>query len=424
MRTKIFLSLLLFLGAWLSAGAQLTLEECYRQARANYPLIRQYGLIEKTREYNLENAARGYLPQLAFSAQATYQSDVTRIPIDLEALGFTGVEIPTLSQDQYKAELSLNQTIWDGGAIRSRRKTLRTQAEVEQRDLDVSLYALRDRVNQLYFGILLTDARLGQSRVLQDELQRHLDQVASYINNGIANQADYDALRVELLKARQDEVQLRHARRAYVAMLSRFIGQELREGVTLEKPRGDRPNVSRNQRPELALFEAQIRNLRAQDTSITAGLTPRLSLFATGGYGKPGLDMFENKFQLYGLAGVRLSWDIGSFWTQKNDRRKIQTGIQSVEAQRETFLFNTALEVEQHNATIDRYEEQLRYDDEIIALRRSVRRASEAKMANGTLSGTDLASDIHAEQAAIQEKIVHEISLLMTIYEHKYATNN
>ena len=424
MRTKIFLSLLLFLGAWLTAGAQLTLEECYRQARANYPLIRQYGLIEKTREYNLENAARGYLPQLAFSAQATYQSDVTRIPIDLDALGFTGVEIPTLSQDQYKAELSLNQTIWDGGAIRSRRKTLRTQAEVEQRDLDVSLYALRDRVNQLYFGILLTDARLGQSRVLQDELQRHLDQVASYINNGIANQADYDALRVELLKARQDEVQLRHARRAYLAMLSRFIGQELREGVTLEKPRGDRPNVSRNQRPELALFEAQIRNLRAQDTGITAGLTPRLSLFATGGYGKPGLDMFENKFQLYGLAGVRLSWDIGSFWTQKNDRRKIQTGIQSVEAQRETFLFNTALEVEQHNATIDRYEEQLRYDDEIIALRRSVRRASEAKMANGTLSGTDLASDIHAEQAAIQEKIVHEISLLMAIYEHKYATNN
>ena len=424
MRTKIFLSLLLFLGAWLTAGAQLTLEECYRQARANYPLIRQYGLIEKTREYNLENAARGYLPQLAFSAQATYQSDVTRIPIDLDALGFTGVEIPTLSQDQYKAELSLSQTIWDGGAIRSRRKVLRTQADVDKHNLDVSLYALRDRVNQLYFGILLTDARLGQSRVLQDELQRHLDQVASYINNGIANQADYNALRVELLKARQDEAQLRHARRAYLAMLSRFIGQKLREGVTLEKPRGDRPHVSRNQRPELALFEAQIRNLRAQDTGITAGLTPRLSLFATGGYGKPGLDMFENKFQLYGLAGVRLSWNISNFWTQKNDRRKIQTGIQSVEAQRETFLFNTALEVEQHNAAIDRYEEQLRYDDEIIALRRSVRRASEAKMANGTLSGTDLASDIHAEQAAIQEKIVHEISLLMAIYEHKYATNN
>ena len=235
--------------------------------------------------------------------------------------------------------------------------------------------------------------------------------------------ADYDALRVELLKARQDEVQLRHARRAYVAMLSRFIGQELREGVTLEKPRGDRPNVSRNQRPELALFEAQIRNLRAQDNGITAGLMPRLSLFATGGYGKPGLDMFENKFQLYGLAGVRLSWNISNFWTKKNDRLKIRTGIQSVEAQRETFLFNTALEVEQHNATIDRYVEQLKYDDEIIALRRSVRQASEAKMANGTLSGTDLTRDIHAEQAAILAKAQHELEMLLAVYGRKNATN-
>lgn len=422
MRTKTFLFILL-LGAWVSAPAQLTLEECYRLARANYPLIRQYGLIEKTREYNLENAARGYLPQLAFSAQATYQSDVTRIPIDLDALGFAGVEIPSLSQDQYKAELSLSQILWDGGAIRSQRRSIRTQAEVEQRDLDVSLYALNDRVNQLYFGVLLTDARLEQNRVLQAELQRNCDQVASYMKNGVANQSDLDALSVELLKARQDEVQLRHVRRAYVTMLSKFIGQELREGVTLEKPRIDRPSAVVNRRPELLLFDAQVRNLQAQDGQLAAGLMPRLSLFATGGYGKPGLDMFENKFQLYGMAGVRLSWNIGSFWTQKNDRRKIQTGIQSVEAQRETFLFNTALDVMQHDATIDRYEEQLRYDDEIIALRRSVRRASEAKMANGTFSGTDLASDIHAEQAAILAKVQHELEMLLAIYGRKYATN-
>ena len=421
---KQFIPLLLLLLCTVSGKAQLTLEDCYRKAQANYPLIRQYELIEKTKEYNLANAARGYLPQLAFSAQATYQSDVTKIPLDLDALGFSGVEIPSLSQDQYKTEFSLNQTIWDGGAIRSQRKTLRTQADVEQRDLDVSLYTLRDRVNQLYFGILLTDARLHQSKILQDELQRHLEQVASYIDNGIANQADYDALHVDLLKARQDEVELRHTRRAYLSMLAQFIGQELPEDVTLTRPLGNRAYSSENQRPELSFFDAQIRNLRAQDSQLTSGLMPSLSLFATGGYGKPGLDMFEDKFQLYGLAGVRLSWNIGNFYTQKNNRRKIKAGIQSVETQRETFLFNTALDVTQHDAAIDRYEEQLKYDDEIIALRRSVRQASEAKMAGGTLSGTDLTRDIHAEQAAIQDKIVHEISLLMAIYDRKYATNH
>jgi len=419
-----FLFFIFLCGIWRPCLAQLTIEECQRRAQTNYPLIKQYALIEKTKEYNLKNAARGYLPQLAFSAQASYQSDVTKLPIDLNALGLTGIDIPVLSKDQYKAELALSQTIWDGGAIRSQRKTLRTQAEVEQKDLDVNLYTLNERVNQLFFGILLTDARLEQNQVLQAELQRHCTQVTSYINNGIANQADLDALRVELLKAQQDKVQLTHTRRAYAAMLSQFIGLKIEEGTTLIRPQDNRPLSTENFRPELALYNAQISNLRAQDGRVTAGLLPRVGLFITGGYGKPGLDMLENDFQAYYRAGISLSWNIGNLYTLRNDRRKIQASIHTVEAQREAFLFNTSLDATQHNATIDRYMEQLRYDDEIIALRRSVRQASESKMANGTLSGTDLTRDIHAEQAAIQDKIVHEISLLMAIYDRKYVTNN
>lgn len=419
-----FLFFIFLCWIWRPCLAQLTIEECQRRAQTNYPLIKQYALIEKTKEYNLKNAARGYLPQLAFSAQASYQSDVTKLPIDLNALGLTGIDIPVLSKDQYKAELALSQTIWDGGAIRSQRKTLRTQAEVEQKDLDVNLYTLNERVSQLFFGILLTDARLEQNQVLQAELQRHCTQVTSYINNGIANQADLDALRVELLKAQQDKVQLTHTRRAYAAMLSQFIGLKIEEGTTLIRPQDNRPLSTENFRPELALYNAQISNLRAQDGRVTAGLLPRVGLFITGGYGKPGLDMLENDFQAYYRAGISLSWDIGNLYTLRNDRRKIQASIHTVEAQREAFLFNTSLDATQHDATIDRYMEQLRYDDEIIALRRSVRQASESKMANGTLSGTDLTRDIHAEQAAIQDKIVHEISLLMAIYDRKYVTNN
>lgn len=419
-----FLFFIFLCWIWRPCLAQLTIEECQRRAQTNYPLIKQYALIEKTKEYNLKNAARGYLPQLAFSAQASYQSDVTKLPIDLNALGLTGIDIPVLSKDQYKAELALSQTIWDGGAIRSQRKTQRTQAEVEQKDLDVNLYTLNERVNQLFFGILLTDARLEQNQVLQAELQRHCTQVTSYINNGIANQADLDALRVELLKAQQDKVQLTHTRRAYAAMLSQFIGLKIEEGTTLIRPQDNRPLSTENFRPELALYNAQISNLRAQDGRVTAGLLPRVGLFITGGYGKPGLDMLENDFQAYYRAGISLSWNIGNLYTLRNDRRKIQASIHTVEAQREAFLFNTSLDATQHDATIDRYMEQLRYDDEIIALRRSVRQASESKMANGTLSGTDLTRDIHAEQAAIQDKIVHEISLLMAIYDRKYVTNN
>ena len=418
------ITLFLALVSYAPCFAQLSIEACYEKARANYPLIKQYGLIEKTKEYNLSNAAKGYLPQVTFSAQATYQSDVTEIPIDLDAIGLTGVKIPSVSQDQYKMELALSQTLWDGGAIRSERKTLRTQAEVDQRDMDVSMYAINERVNQLYFGVLLAEAQLEQNKVLQAELRRNCDQVSSYIKNGIANQSDLDAIQVDLLKAKQTEAQFEHTKRAYREMLSRLIGEEIGEETRLVKPEAVRPLTKENNRPELELYQARIRNLRAQDSRITAGMMPKLGLFVTGGYGKPGLDMFEDNFKAYYLAGVRLSWNLGSLYTVKDDRRKIQTSIRAIETQRETFLFNTSLDVAQRNATIDKYIDQLKYDDEIIALRGSVKRASEAKMANGTLSGTDLTRDIHAEQSAIQDKILHEMELLQAIYNLKYVTNN
>ena len=418
------ITLFLALVSYAPCFAQLSIEACYEKARANYPLIKQYGLIEKTKEYNLSNAAKGYLPQVTFSAQATYQSDVTEIPIDLDAIGLTGVKIPSVSQDQYKMELALSQTLWDGGAIRSERKALRTQAEVDQRDMDVNMYTINERVNQLYFGVLLAEAQLEQNKVLQAELRRSCEQVSSYIKNGIAQQSDLDAIRVDLLKAKQTEAQFEHTKRAYREMLSRLIGEEIGEETRLVKPEAVRPLTKENNRPELELYQARIRNLRAQDSRITAGMMPKLGLFVTGGYGKPGLDMFEDNFKAYYLAGVRLSWNLGSLYTRKNDRRKIQTGIRSIETQRETFLFNTSLDVAQRNATIDKYIDQLKYDDEIIALRGSVKRASEAKMANGTLSGTDLTRDIHAEQSAIQDKILHEIELLMAIYNLRYAINN
>ena len=418
------ITLFLALVSYAPCFAQLSIEACYEKARANYPLIKQYGLIEKTKEYNLSNAAKGYLPQVTFSAQATYQSDVTEIPIDLDAIGLTGVEIPSVSQDQYKMELALSQTLWDGGAIRSERKALHTQAEVDQRDMDVNMYTINERVNQLYFGVLLAEAQLEQNKVLQAELRRNCDQVSSYIKNGIANQSDLDAIQVDLLKAKQTEAQFEHTKRAYREMLSRLIGEEIGEETRLVKPEAVRPLTKENNRPELELYQARIRNLRAQDSRITAGMMPKLGLFVTGGYGKPGLDMFEDNFKVYYLAGVKLSWNLGSLYTRKNDRRKIQTGIRSIETQRETFLFNTSLDVAQRNATIDKYIDQLKYDDEIIALRGSVKRASEAKMANGTLSGTDLTRDIHAEQSAIQDKILHEMELLQAIYNLRYAINN
>lgn len=423
MKKKFSISCLLFLG-WFTSFAQLTIENCYTKARANYPLIRQYDLIEKTKEYNLSNANKGYLPQVTFSAKATYQSDVTKLPIDFSQLGIQGVNVPTLSKDQYNASLDVNQIIWDGGAIKSQKEGLEASAEVNKKNVEVTIYAINERINQLYFGILLADAQIHQIQLLQDELMRNYNKIASYAQNGIANQADLDAVKVDILKAKQNEVQFTNTKKAYIDILSKLIGEELSENTEFVKPILVRPSTLTINRPELDLYDAQIQNLAIKDREITSGLMPKLGMFATSGYGKPGLNMLKDGFEAYYIAGIRLSWNIGNFYTQKNNRKSIQNSIHSIENQRETFLFNTNLDVTQKNNHIDNYFEQLKYDDEIIALRGSVKRASEAKMANGTISASDLTRDINAEQMAIQDRILHETELLLAIYNLKFATNN
>ena len=422
MKRKIFAGGLLLFA--LVGQAQITIEECYRKAQENYPLIKQYDLIEKTKENNLANASRGYLPQVMLSAKATYQSDVTKMPFDLAQLGMQGIKIPTLSKDQYGVTLEINQTIWDGGEISSQRAIARTGSAVEEKKVEVNIYSINDRVNRIYFGILLTDARIEQNRLLKKELQRNYDRVYSCMLGGIANSSDLDAVRVDQLKAEQNEAALLCTKQAYVEMLSQLIGEEIDATADFVKPSIMRPSTDAINRPELELYDMQVKNFEAENRRVSSALYPRFGLFITGGYGRPGLDMLKNEFSPYYLAGVRMSWNIGSFYTEKNRRRVIRNNIQSVEAQRETFLFNTRLDIAMKDKSIEKYVEQLKYDDEIIRLKTSIREASEKKMENGTLSGTDLMRDVNAEQMAIQDKILHEMELLSAIYDLKFATNN
>jgi len=401
----------------LAASAQITLDDCHAKAQANYPLIKQYGLIEKSKDYSLSNAGKGYLPQITFSAKVSYQSEVTGLPVSMPG-------ITSLNKDQYGATVDINQVVWDGGVIKSKRESLRTFSEVENKNVEVELYTINDRVNQLYFGILLLDAQLEQNRLFQEELQQNYDKVSVCMKNGIANQADLDAVKVEQLKALQTKSQLTAQKSAYIDMLSAMTGEKLNMNVALVKP-GQISGINTSiQRPELELYDAKIKNLEAQNREIHAGLMPKLGLFLTGGYGNPGLNMLKSGFSGYYIAGARLSWNFGSFYSNKNNKNLIRNNINSVRLQQETFLFNVNLDISKKQSEIDKYREQLKYDDEIIALQSSVRQSSETKMANGALSGIDFMRDVTAEEMAKQAKIRHEIEMLWAMYNLKWTMDN
>ena len=415
-----YLLLLLFACQSAAGLAQLTVEECHLMARDNYPLVRQYGLIGMSEGYDLKNASKSWVPQLSLSAKATWQSDVTSLPIEIP-----GYDIPTLARDQYQVVAEVSQVIWDGGATKASKEGIRAQGDVDRAQFEVDMYAIRERVNNLFFGILLLDEQIRLNALYLQDLQVNCDRIAGYMANGVANQADLDAVRAEQITAGQNATKMNASRSAYVRMLAAFTGRALDDGVQLVKPGILQPVTgSAANRPEMELFDAMQRRIEMQRKTINASNTPQLGLFIQGGYGRPGLNMLQNQFRTYAIGGVRLSWNIGSFYTRHSNLRKIVTGVGQVDVQRETFLFNNGLQQTQLDAEYRKYTQIMEDDDEIIRMRGNIVRASQAKLENGTISSSDLMRDMIAEQNAKVGKALHEIELLQTIYGIKNLTNN
>ena len=417
MKRMILLLSFLMVVSWMYG--QITLEECRQKTQDNYPLVRQYSLIEKTKEYNLNNASKGYLPQFALSAKASYQSDVTELPVKIP-----GIDIKGQPKDQYQVMLELKQNIWDGGEIHTKKEMTLASSDVEREKLNVEMYALNERVDQLYFSILLLDEQLIQNQLLQDELERSFRQISAYMENGIASQSDLDAVKVEQLNTRQKRVELSASRQAYVQMLALLTGEDLTENTTLKKPvESEVSPLGDIRRPELIWFDAQNQRLQIQEEALKTGYMPRFGLFVQGAYGNPGLNMLKDEFSPFYVAGVRLSWNFGSLYTLRNDKKLISTNKQQLQNNRDVFLFNTRLQATQQNSGIVSMRKQMQDDEEIIRLRTNIRLAAEAKVANGTLTVTDLLREITSESMARQTKALHEIQLLMNIWKLKYTIN-
>ena len=401
-----------------------TLEECQQAAASNYPLIRQYGLIEQTTALTVANIQKGWLPQVSASAQATLQSDVTAFPDEMQQLyQQMGINMEGLKKDQYRVGIDVQQTVYDGGAISHQKESARMQGEVLAAQNDVSMYQVRQRVNEMYFGLLLIDEQIKLNQDMQTLYQSNEDKLAKLVKGGTAAESDYKSVKAERLNVSQQITSLQAQRTALARMLSTFCGIEINE---VTKP-ADVEVGNNGVRPELKAIDTQLRLADAQERALDAGVLPKLGVFAQGFYGYPGYNMFEDmmrrRWSLNGMVGARLTWNIGALYTRKNDKAKIQLQRESLENSRDVFLFNNNLEQIQQNEAIAQYRKLMADDEEIIALRRSVRKAAESKLSHGIIDVNDMVKAINGENAALVQRTVHEIELLKEIYNLKYTTN-
>lgn len=396
----------------------LTIENCYALASEHYPLAKQRELILKSRDYSIENISKGYLPQVNIVGQASYQSEVTQVPIQLP-----NTAIPVLDKDQYKIYGEINQVVYDGGMIKQQKLSQESKSLVEAQKLEVELYKLKERINDLYFGILLVNEQLRQNALKKDDIALGIKKTEAQLANGTVFRSSLDILKAEYLTVSQQTLTLLSNKKAYLNMLALFLNKPLDDNTLLITPV---PPVlsTQNNRPELGLFEQQAKNIDIQQQAITIKNIPKLNLFFQGGMGKPALNMLSNDFEAYYIGGIRLNWSLFGYYTQRKEKDLLNINKEDISIQKETFLFNTNYQLQQQNEEISRLSGYLISDQEIISLRGSIKKAALAQLENGVSTTSDYLREVNAEDTARQNKILHQIQLLAAQYKVRLTQGN
>ena len=402
-----------------------TLEECQLAAEKNYPMIKQYDLISQTTQLTIKNIMKGWLPQIAIAAQATYQSDVTSWPESMKAtFQQLGINMKGLSKDQYKIGIDLQQTIYDGGTISNQRSIARQEEKVQKAQVETNLYQVRKRVNEMYFSLLLLNEQIKLNDDVKALLLSSEKKLASMLKGGTIATSDFENIRAERLSVEQQNESLKSQQQMLQHLLSTFCGIKVSNA---QKPAPFETTISMNKRPEMLLFDNQLKLSSIKEKALNTQIRPKLGIFAQGFYGYPGFNMFEDmmnrKWSLNGIAGIKLSWNIGALYSLKNDKAKLRLQREMTENAREIFLFNNQLEEIQQNENIKRYHTMKQADDEIIMLRTNIRKAAESKLSHGIIDINNLLREINNENAAKIQQTIHDIEMLKEMYNLKYTNN-
>lgn len=411
----VIINYLVVITASFGQSPALSLEKAYELAIRHYPLNKQRELVKQTTGLSIENLSKGFMPQISFSGQASYQSAVTQVKVPIP-----GVTIEPPNKDQYRVLTDISQLLYDGGAIRLQKNIQQLNNDVEEQQVEVELYKLKDRINQLFLGVLFLDEQLKQADLIKADLNTGIKRVQAQVDNGVAFRSNLNLLNAELLKADQRVIELKATRKGLLDVLSLFINQPLSETTKLETPAPARQQLTADiQRPELKLFSNREKLLGGQRALVDAKLKPKASLFWQGGYGRPGLNMLKNDFDFFYTTGLRFSWSLGSLYTRKQEKKIIELNQQTVGLQKEVFLLNTHTQLKQQEAEVDKLQQLVNTDNAIIDLRVKVKEAANAQLENGVITANDYLREVNAEDQSRQALILHRVQLLQAQINYK-----
>ena len=422
MKRIVFTGLIIIIYANMTFGQDtITLNWCYQKAIENYPLTRQDSLLSVSNELKIKNLNKNYLPQLMVNGQVHYQSDVTKTPFQ----DIPGIQIPSVEKDWYKITLDANQVIYDGGITAKQKELENTKLAIDKQNVELELYKLKERINIIYFSILLFQENNKTLMLLKKNLEAKLSDVNSGVENGLVLASNADILKAEIIKLEQSIIEIEIGTNTSKNIMNEYTGLALKESTNLSLPKTEiNTRVFENNRPEYELMSLQQNQLEAMKEVTGRKLVPRLYAFGQAGYGRPGFDMLKNEFDDFYMIGAKLNWNIWDWNHSKKEKEILDIQSEIITTQKETFDKNLKIDLQNKLAEIHKIEEMIKRDGQIITLRERISEASSSQLDNGVITSTEYLTEINAEASAKLNLTVHKIQLEKAKIDYSASLGN
>jgi outer membrane protein TolC len=399
-------ALLVLLSLVVNAQQKLTLEDYYALANKNYPISKQVELLHQKSIYELDALKKGKWPKIDLNTQATYQSEVTELPIKIP-----NVVVTPLNKDQYRATLDVNQLIYNGGVINANTKLKEAQTKTQQQQVEVSLYQLKTRINQYYFSILLLQEKEALLFSKQEQLNFRIKEVQSGVKYGAILPASEKVLEAEILKIKQQLIEIKSDKSKLFQNLATLTYSPIENATKLERPNFIIDLKKESNRPELKLFDLQSQQIESAAALLSKNQLPKVNAFGQAGYGNPGLNMLNNSFQTFYMVGIKANWNVFDWNKTKAEKQALSVSKEIVNSEKETFVLNNHMQLQEFENEIQKNQEILKSDNEIIVLRNEVLQSSDSQLKNGVITSSEyLAEFTNLYEAKTNQKL-HEVQL-------------
>lgn len=399
---NLFFLLLILVTFQINAQEKISLVQCYQLVTNNYPLAKQTELLKQKNDFETEAIQKGKLPKIDWNAQATYQSDVTEVPV---------MTIEPLNNDQYRTTIDVNQLLYNGGLIDANAKLKESQTRTQQQQVEVALYQLKYKINYYYFSILILQERENILKSKQEQLVLKIKEIKSGVKFGAILPSSEKVLEAENLKLKQQLAEINSDKIKLLQNLSLVTFTSFSNAPFLEKPTVTTDLSSESARPELLLYDLQSEQIETASAVLNKNLVPKINAFGTAGYGNPGLNMLDNSFQTFYMVGVRANWNVFDWNITKTEKEALSVSKELVATEKETFKLNSQMQLQEFENEINKAAAVLATDFEIIALRTDVLKSSDVQLKNGVITSSEYIIDFtNLYEAKINQKL-HEIQL-------------